>query len=321
MNKTIIFIAGSSYSGSTILDMMMASGAQGFSMGEVNALFYPYRAHHRVPICGCGNPDCRLWQRLNKDKPHQLYHEIFKQFPLLDHIVDSSKDPYWIQDQANAARKQGYTVKHILIWKSPIEFAASQFKRGVSHKWEKSWINYHRLYFALIDNWLSVQYKCLANEPRRTLKKLCQKTKISYFDNKELYWNETHHTLFGNSSAKIHLYNEKENEFQKCANELEALNPRHYKNNYRKIYYDAQKLKKLPGKIHRQIEKNNTMERISDLLKMTDLSGDRTAMNCFETIKERQNEIKFPPHITFLKKIHHRVKQFKNGITYRQPQA
>lgn len=53
--KTAIFIGGSSYSGSTLLDMMLASGEDGFSAGEVSALFYPYRPHHINPECvnGC----------------------------------------------------------------------------------------------------------------------------------------------------------------------------------------------------------------------------------------------------------------------------
>ena len=37
--KKVIFIGGSSYSGSTFLDMMLSSGDNGFTAGEVSALF------------------------------------------------------------------------------------------------------------------------------------------------------------------------------------------------------------------------------------------------------------------------------------------
>ena len=45
-NNQVIFITGTSYSASTLLDMILSNDKNGFSLGEVNAFFRPYRKHH-----------------------------------------------------------------------------------------------------------------------------------------------------------------------------------------------------------------------------------------------------------------------------------
>lgn len=79
--KKVIFVGGTSFSGSTFLDMMLASGEEGFSAGEVYALFHPYRPGHINPQCCCGDPGCSLWQDIKSKCIINLYLEIFKRFP------------------------------------------------------------------------------------------------------------------------------------------------------------------------------------------------------------------------------------------------
>ena len=51
--KKVVFIGGSSYSGSTFLDMILSTnGDNGFFADEVSA-FYLYRSHHINPECRC----------------------------------------------------------------------------------------------------------------------------------------------------------------------------------------------------------------------------------------------------------------------------
>lgn len=98
--KRVIFIGGSSYSGSTLLDMMLDSGKKGFSAGEVSALFYPYRSHHVNPLSGCSKQECTIWKEIKPFGPKNLYRAIFNRFSNVSHIVDSSKDYVRISAQA-----------------------------------------------------------------------------------------------------------------------------------------------------------------------------------------------------------------------------
>lgn len=220
-NKKVIFVGGTSFSGSTFLDMVLANSKDGFSCGEVNAFFYPYRKHHLNPECGCGDPSCKVWSTVKQGGVKKLYHTIFELFPEVNIIVDSSKNPTWIRSRSKDLKDAGIAVENVLIWKTPQEFFASCLKRGRVNGWQRAWINYHRYYFGLIDNWFSLPYQQLVRT-EEALEQLCSQLGISYFKGKEEYWNKTHHTLFGNTSAKIHLYDEKSVNFKRCKSELSS---------------------------------------------------------------------------------------------------
>ncbi|HFC54061.1 MAG TPA: hypothetical protein ENJ43_06470 [Gammaproteobacteria bacterium] len=242
--KKVIFIGGTSYSGSTLLDMLLANSPSGFSCGEVYAMFHPFRKHHVDPACGCGDPQCNIWKHLKRQGPKKLYHSIFEMFPEVDCIVDSSKDPMWIRDRSNDLAGSGIAVRNVLIWKTPQEFHQSRKKRHQEHRWESEWINYHRHYFSLVDEWISLPYAELAKSPR-TLKILCERLQIPWFEGKEAYWEKRHHTLFGNTSAKIHLYDKESKQFQQCRQELSGQDRNEEKGEldsatpYKEIYYQA----------------------------------------------------------------------------------
>ncbi|HDH57681.1 MAG TPA: hypothetical protein ENF16_03625, partial [Bacteroidetes bacterium] len=198
--KKVIFIGGTSFSGSTFLDMILANDPRGFSCGEVRALFHPWRPHHFNPECGCGDENCEVWRQVLQNGEKNLYETIFSLFDV-DFILDSSKDLFWIKKQMRYLGKQNVEVKNVLIWKTPLELAYSFKKRGRLKEWKKSWINYHRAYLTLIGPHLAVKYSDLTKD-EKALIKICEYLEIPYFAEKIHYWEKTHHTLFGNTSAK-----------------------------------------------------------------------------------------------------------------------
>jgi len=247
--------------------MILANDPRGFSCGEIHALFQPFRTHHLKPLCGCGNPDCKLWTKVKNNGENRLYESIFELFPEIDFIVDSSKDPFWINRQAQRLRKSGITVKHILIWKTPAEMAASCKKRGHEENWARKWINYHRLYFSLVKDIVACPYKLLATEPI-ALQAVCQYLGIEYFEEKKNYWEKRHHTMFGNTSAKIHTrrindenYNtDKEHLINRTKGAPAQLNKVH-----RTIHYNAHDERELTGRA--EYESNKLMiKSISTIL-------------------------------------------------------
>lgn len=187
--------------------MILGNDPAGFSCGEVYAYFHPFRAHHVLPYCGCADPDCDLWPQVKRNGLERIYETIFELKPEVQFIVDSSKDPFWIDSQRKYLDQQGIASRHILIWKSPAELAQSYKKRDMVGQWERSWIVYHRLYYALIDHWRAVRYAdFVQNED--ALPEICAYLDIPYFDGKERFWEKEHHLLFGNASARIHLQEE-----------------------------------------------------------------------------------------------------------------
>lgn len=203
--RKVVFIGGSSYSGTTFIDLMLANSPDGFSCGEVNQMFYPYRQHHFNIMCGCGDARCALWHEVKRAGSDNLYDTIFRLFPNVSYIVDSSKDPLWIQGQTKNLTRSGITVENLLIWKTPQEYYYSCAKRGLARGWENAWINYHKLYFRMINSWHAVPCSEVVASAE-SLRMVCECIGLDYFEGKHRYWEKIHHMLFGNHSAKRHLY-------------------------------------------------------------------------------------------------------------------
>jgi hypothetical protein len=253
-NKKVIFIGGTSFSGSTLLDMILANDTRGFSCGELYALFHPFRRHHINPICGCGDTDCKIWELVLKNGEKSIVDTILSLFPTIEYLVISSKNPFWIKSQMVYLEEQSVDYENILIWKTPLEFYQSYEKRGLKN-WEKNWVDYHRLYFSVIKNWKAVKYKDLVQK-QGTLEKVCDQLGIKYFDGKEIFWEKKHHTLFGNTSAKLHL---RENNTKNL-------------DEYRTIYYEAIDEEKMKKNIA-TITNNTYITQILNNLNLFDVSN------------------------------------------------
>jgi hypothetical protein len=202
--KKVIFVGGTSYSGSTFFDMTLGNDPAGFSIGEAYAYFYPFRSHHLRPVCSCGDTDCGFWSSMRSVDPRNLYGEIFRRLPHIDFIVDSSKHPLWIRQASRNLAEQGVETRNILIWKDPAEIALSFEKRGRFHHWQRSWVNYHRLYNTVVRDWVAIRYRSYVDDTA-SLGRVCDFLGIRHFPDKHRYWQKTHHLLFGNDSARIHL--------------------------------------------------------------------------------------------------------------------
>lgn len=239
--KKVIFIGGTSFSGSTILDMILANDPHGFSCGEVKSLFYPTRPHHIKPECGCEDKDCSVWVEVKKRGVHNLFNSLFELNPEAEFIVDSSKDPFWIDMQSKNLQKSDIEVENVLIWKTPLELASSFQKRGRLDLWEQSMVHYYRLYLSLVADFVDIKYNRLTSNAV-ALQELCDKIEIPFFYTKQQYWEKTHHTLFGNNSAKIHLYQKDTRQYIKSREHITEHvsdeNQQGISTKYRKIYYN-----------------------------------------------------------------------------------
>jgi len=202
--KKVIFIGGTSYSGSTLLDMILANSNKGYSLGEVYRIFYPCRIHHFQEIDILKNE--RLGQKILTGGKKRLYENIFNYFPKIEFVVDSSKDPYWIYLQKKYLQKTDIRCSNVLIYKTIPELAHSFEKRGELSKLEKTISSYYRNYLYYVKNFQSISYRDLV-EDGTALEHLCHFLEIDYFEGKRKYWNKIHQTFFGNNRARIHTDN------------------------------------------------------------------------------------------------------------------
>ena len=273
---TVIFVASAAYSGSTMLDLMLSNSDVGFSCGEVNALFRPWRPDHLHPECGCGDPTCDLWCRIRQHGGRQVYQRIFAQFPHLEYVVDSSKDVAWLRDQHRYLSETALEPRFVLLWKSPLEYAYSCWKRGREKGWAKRWISYYRRFLSVTPHWLSVPYRDLARSPAETLEDLCTALGIEYHPGKEHFWERPQHTLWGSESVKLHFLEPGTPDYLDTARRRAKAKPnvdlqgaseiRHH----REIYYDDRYQRKLPQSIRQEAEERAELRKLVTLLQETD---------------------------------------------------
>jgi hypothetical protein len=306
--KKVIFIGGTSYSGSTMLDMILANDEKGFSCGEVHALFRPYRSKHINPVCGCGSSECEIWKEAYLKGEKNFYETIFSLKPDVDFIVDSSKNPVWIQQQTKRLVKKNIAVKNVLIWKTPLELSYSYKKRGRLFDLKDGWVSYHRRYMSMIANWKAVKYIDVVNNPN-ILKSVCEYLGVDYFKNKQEYWNKTHHTLFGNTSAKYHLSEKEGSEYNYALKEFSShlSDPSLPHQNYRRLYnveVNDQELNKIvENNISNNIQYNIILDILSESLQGKELAA-------------KLDKVKYSFFILFVQKFRRKVIETRNRVKY-----
>lgn len=202
MRKQLINICGSARSGSTMVDLMIGNDPRAFSLGEIEAWFRPYRTHHFNIICSCGKDNCP-WETLKGLKEKDFYKRSFEILDV-DFLVDSSKNLPWVIDNNIRSKRTGIIVYNILLFKEPISFFYSFWKRGVpiEQAKRKEFINYYNRFFQAHVPFISLNYNKLVADPARILSELCKLIDIPYFDGKELFWKKEHHHLFGSIGTR-----------------------------------------------------------------------------------------------------------------------
>lgn len=195
---TLVNVCGESYSGTTMLELMLGNGPQSFSCGEVAFWYRPITEAHRQLRCGCGVDPCLVWMPFRDVPPHRFHGEVAQRLGV-DLVTDSSKRLSWVVDANGWGAQGGWQVVNLAIWKSPLAHLHSHWKRG--HSLTTALRRYRRYYTRLL-HWgapvLTVNYHRLAATPATELATICQRIGIAYFPGKECFWSRPSHSLFGN---------------------------------------------------------------------------------------------------------------------------
>ena len=129
--KRIIQVGGTVRSGTTMLGLIISNAENAISLGEVMHLFNPYKKQHYDKINEL-LVDTK-WKSIINDKPENLYDNVFKFFPEIDLIIDSSKDPIWFERISKSSK---YNTVRLITYKSPKDLKNSFLKRKMDN-WEK----------------------------------------------------------------------------------------------------------------------------------------------------------------------------------------
>jgi hypothetical protein len=196
---------GEGRSGTTMLDLMLGSSDEAFSVGEVYALYRPWRTYHYQLKCSCGRDLCEIWEAMKK-APEERFHDELSKFTGMEFIVDSSKDLNWIIDNNTWALRHQFRVFNVLIYKQPLDSYYSFWKRNVAYwKWVYGYASYHWRLFQSHIPFISISFDQLLENPEGVLKSLCGLLKMTYTENQEKFWEFDHHLISGSAGTRQQL--------------------------------------------------------------------------------------------------------------------
>jgi hypothetical protein len=219
----VIYIAGTSHSGSTLLDLMLNAHPQIVSVGEIVRLKSAW-IHRKPAVCTCRNPvaECAFWLRVDQ-RARELSGRSLTQLDILDHsssdersapnatvfraisdvtgnafIVDSSKSP---ERLGYLMSLRGLNVYPIHLIRSPKAQIASVVKKR--NTLFKAISRYEMTHQQIRKNLRRnahavVRYEDLVNYPERTLSIILEPLGLS-FDPQQLSWAlKAKHNISGN---------------------------------------------------------------------------------------------------------------------------
>lgn len=181
---TVVNVLGLQRSGTTMLALMLGAGTNAIACGEIGGWFRI--AQHRE---GENPPDTFLPLR---NVPADEFHERALDYFDVDFIIDSTKSLEWALDVNKWSKQSRFNVFNILIWKSPIQYTYSQWKRGLNDSLTYRYYKYPFYHRRLINSgaeFVTVKYDELVRRPSSKLRTLCRHIGINYFEGKEEFWN------------------------------------------------------------------------------------------------------------------------------------
>lgn len=268
--KRVIFVGGTSYSGSTFFNMVLANDSRGLAIGAVQNLFWPTKPYHFHMHCTCGEQPGEMWEKVKAAGEDALYPTLFEMFPDIDVIVESSKDPIWINNQTKSLEANGIAAQNIVMWKTPYELAHSFQKRGDVDAWKSEWEVYHRMYYTLIPEWKSVSYRDFTNSGLAR-SNVYRYLSLPEFPGKEHYWERDQHVLGGNPSARVHLYSTDDEKYLENVNRSNSRIDVVEKGVHQSVHYSIGDDEALQSRVAEQINASPTLQSLLELLESRDV--------------------------------------------------
>ncbi|WP_435009461.1 hypothetical protein P12x_000713 [Tundrisphaera lichenicola] len=203
--RTLINVCGASFSGTTMLDLMLGNAPDAASCGEVGAWFRPRRRDRLAPNCPCGADPCPRWEPF-AGVPETRFHPLAMDLWGVRILADSTKRLSWVIDVNHWGALAGIRVVNLLIWKDPVTHAYSHWKRGTPIRdARRRFVRYHERLLGLKIPFASIHFDEFTRSPAEQLAEACRAVDIPYFAGKERFWTRRHHNLFGNQGTRVQV--------------------------------------------------------------------------------------------------------------------
>ena len=235
--KQVVFVMGAGHCGSTLLDLILGSHSECFSLGELFALprFFDPNSDNYKHICSVCESDCQIWhdQFSIKGFEHHFYrpksgrgypnanffvhnfYDYLSDYTGQSVLIDSSKNPNWIRHQWRLIHLSSKIRPRVIyLWRDGRAIVNSFLKkypeRGiarVSRHWKKRTHTMNELFQRLpYRAKMMVRYETLAESPEKTIRKICDFLGLDFEIGMLSYWQFDHHPIAGNLGTRSLIF-------------------------------------------------------------------------------------------------------------------
>ncbi len=231
----VIGILGTSFSGSTVLNLMLGAHPEVHAGGELSALILS-RGDESASACSACGFGCRYWNetvRATVTKAN-LYREVERIFGK-NVIVDSSKSIDWFNEVLASDEHQGIAASYVLMVKHPIRYLASCLTNIMPHRPRRgslgmlSWFSSARMRQAFLEELIEdlagvydqffaryaktvggatfhlMHYERMVADPHAALGPLLQSLGLAYASQMDDFFRATYHQIGGNAGPLYQL--------------------------------------------------------------------------------------------------------------------
>ena len=244
--KKVIFITGAGHCGSTLVDLILGSHSQAFSLGEFwsASRYLDKRDDESLAMCGICSDECSFWDKQVSRKKLKAHFRGFNsknkyilhlsrrygsvQANIYQHLfdvtnaqvlIDSSKPiprikrqlfPFWQWRQMKPyllyITRDGRAITNSYLRKYP--------ERGMDHfasQWKTGTLE-REAYFETFPEAQRYQlaYEDITTKPEVVVQELCRWLDLPYEPGMLQYWQQDHHMIAGNLGPRLLIFKYRE---------------------------------------------------------------------------------------------------------------
>ncbi|NEP41393.1 MAG: sulfotransferase [Okeania sp. SIO2H7] len=235
--KKVVFILGIGRSGSTMLDLMLGSHPEAFSLGEISKLpefvsqgkrnlaaleestfwidsfdeaelkrFAAGISNHRLNKYIPLKVEKFVRELLGKDDIFNSYTALFEKTKA-QILVDSSKYLSWVSNQVkNKEFRSGnldtYLIRIVRDGRAVVNSYSRIYPKLTISEISQRWVRQFREQQEFYDSFpekkkMLVRYEELATKPEEVLANICQLLEVDFFPDMKEFWKHEHHHIVG----------------------------------------------------------------------------------------------------------------------------
>lgn len=245
INKRVCFICGAPHSGSTLLGLILGSHSVCFYAGEANKIkFLHSKNAYKDSMCKVCGRNCPVWGDFYFDDSIDLYEQLSvkTQKPF---IIDSTKKPSWLTTQIKNLEEKDVKLYLIYLFRDGRAVINSRLRKyqssdpmDVIDNWIHHMKQTNMIYQNFPEEKIKIQYKTLALNPSKTIKKLTDILELDFEPSMVEFFRHEHHPLGGNTGTQSLIVKAQKDSQFTTPIQLSERNKYYYKNHPLEIKYD-----------------------------------------------------------------------------------